>query len=62
MVSEEVTVWVRGVVEGEFLAESLDSLLFGAVIVEFLLQGHEGIVQSVAVGEVVLFLDDVTWL
>lgn len=62
MISEEVTVWVRGVVVGEFLAESLDSLLFGAVIVEFLLQGHKGIVQGVSVGKVVLFLDDVTGL
>ena len=62
MVSEEVTVWIRGVVVGEFLAESLDSLLFGAVIVEFLLQGRESVMQGVAVGEVVLFLDDVTGL
>lgn len=62
MISEEGTVWVRGVIVGEFLSESLDSFLFGAVIVEFLLQGHEGIMQGVAVSEVVLFLDDVTWL
>lgn len=62
MISEEVTVWVRGVVVGEFLAESLDSFLFGAAIVEFLLQGHEGIVQGVAVSELILLLDDVTGL
>lgn len=62
MISEEVTVWVRGVIVGEFLAESLDSLLFGAAIVELFLQGHEGIVQGVAVSKVVLFLDDVTGL
>jgi len=61
MVSEEGAVWVRGVVVGEFFAESLDSLLFCAVIVEFLLQGRESIVQGVAVGEIVLFLDDVAW-
>lgn len=62
MISEEVTVWVRGVVVGEFFAESLDSLLFGAAIVELLLQGHEGIVQCVAMGELILLLDDVTGL
>lgn len=59
MISEEVSVWVRGVIVGEFLAESLNSLLFGAVIVEFFLQGREGVMQSVTVGKVVLFLDDV---
>lgn len=62
MISEEVTVCVRGVVVGEFLAESLDSFLFGAAIIELFLQGHEGIVQCVAMGELILFLDDVTGL
>lgn len=62
VVSEEVSVWVRGVIVGEFIAESLDTFLFGAAIIELFLQGHEGIVQGVAVSKVVLFLDDVTGL
>ena len=62
MKSEEVTVWVRGVVVGEFIAESLDTFLFGAAIIELFLQGHEGIVQCVAMGELILLFDDVTGL
>ena len=62
MISEEVSVWVRGVIVGEFIAESLDTFLFGAAIIELFLQGHEGIVQCVAMGELILLLDDVTGL
>ena len=59
MIVEEVAIGVRRVVVGKLIAECLDTFFLGTVVVELFLQRCKSVMQSIAMCELVLLLDNV---